>query len=341
MSIKCGIQCLVCDYPIHLDTYKGCSHACKYCFVKQKYSINNIEPIHTVKSLRNFIEGKRNFETKWCDWNIPIHWGATSDPFQVCEKTHKCTLKCLEVFAETKYPFIVSTKNPVLATEEPYLSLLSQCDVVFQISMACDKYDKLELGAPTYQERLKAAKILSQHVTRLIVRVQPFFADKFKDILAEIPHYAECGAYGIIVEGYSTAKKQKGLVKDGKYCFPIEILVPMFKRLKEECHKYGLRFFSGEDRLRFLGDSLSCCGTEGLETFKPNKFNIEHLAHDMEYVAPTEAMQATDTYQPFKCIGQTQVWAMKCKDKSFEQLMHEVGDPYVYWYQELRQKWSD
>ena len=247
---------------------------------------------------------------------------------------------CLEIFAETKYPFIVSTKNPVLATTEPYLSLLSECDVVFQISMACDKYDKLEPGAPTYQERLQAAKILSQHVTRLIVRVQPFFTDSFKEILAEIPHYAECGVYGIICEGYSTAKKQKGLIKDGKYCFPIETLVPMFKRLKEECHKYGLRFFSGEDRIRFIGDSLTCCGTEGLDTFKPNKFNIEHLAHDTN-IQPTAAMQVTDTYQPFKCIGQTQVWAMKCKDKSFEQLMHEIGDNYVYWYQELSQKWSD
>lgn len=338
--IKCGIQCLVCDYPIHLDTYKGCSHACKYCFVKQKYSINNIEPIHTTKSLRNFIEGKRNFETKWCDWNIPIHWGATSDPFQVCEKTHKCSLECLEVFAETKYPFIVSTKNPVLAASEPYLSLLSECNVVFQISMACDKYDKLEPGAPTYQERLKAAKILSEHVTRLIIRVQPFFADKFKDILKEIPNYAKCGAYGIVCEGYSTAKKQKGLVKDGKYCFPIETLVPMFKQIKEECHKHNLRFFSGEDRIRFVGDNLTCCGTEGLETFKPNKFNIEHLAHDTDITA-TKAMQGSDTYQPFKCIGQTQAWAMKCKDKSFEQLMHEVGDNYIYWYQELSQKWGD
>ena len=340
MSISCGIQCLICDYPIHLDTYRGCSHACKYCYVKKKYSIQNIEPINTTKSLRNFIEGKRNFETKWCDWDIPIHWGANSDPFQACEITHKTSLECLKIFAETKYPFIVSTKNPVLATEEPYLSLLEQCECVFQISMACGAYDKLELGAPSYEKRLEAAKILSQKVTRLIIRVQPYFADKYKDILKEIPRYAESGAYGIIVEGYATTKKQKGLIKDGKYCFPLDVLVPQFKRIKEECHKHGLRFFCGEDRVRFLGDSLSCCGTEGLENFKPNTFNVQHMAHGDD-AEPTEAMKQTDTYQPFKCRGQSQAWALKCKDRSFEDLMHEVGDDYAYWYRELRMKYTE
>lgn len=340
MPIKCGSQCLICDFPMHLDTYQGCSHACKYCFVKKKYSINNIEPINTTKSLRNFIEGKRNFETKWCDWNIPIHWGANSDPFQACEEKYRCTLDCLKIFAETKYPFIVSTKNPVLACEEPYLSLLSQCDCVFQISMACSKYDKLESGAPSYKKRLIAAHILSRHVKRLIIRVQPYFADCYKDILKEIPRYAESGAYGIICEGFATTKKQKGLIKDGKYCFPIDILVPQFKQIKEECHKYGLQFFCGEDRIRFLGDSLTCCGTEGLDTFKPNTYNIQHLAHDTN-AEPTDTMKQTDTYQPFKGLGQSQAFAAECKNKSFEQLMHEIGDDYVYWYQELRQKWGD
>ena len=139
--------------------------------------------MHTTKSLRNFIEGKRNFETKWCDWAIPLHWGGTSDPFQACELEHKCSLECLEIFAETKYPFIVSTKNPVMLTKEPYLSLISQCRCVLQVSMGCGKYDKLEQGAPTYEERLQAVKFLSDKVTRIIARVRPYFFAIFAIIL--------------------------------------------------------------------------------------------------------------------------------------------------------------
>ena len=204
--------------------------------------------------------------------------------------------------------------------------------------MACSAYDKLETGAPGYKKRLLAAKILSRRVKRLIVRVQPYFADKYKDILAEIPHYAESGAYGIICEGYHTKKKQKGLIKDGKYCFSLDVLAPQFKAIKEKCHEYGLRFFCGEDRLRFLGDSLTCCGTEGLEDFKPNTFNIQHLAHGI--TEPTKQMQEIGTTRPFRSRKQSQAWELHIKDRSFEDMMHEIGDDYVYWYQELRRKYG-
>ena len=181
--ISCGSQCLTCDYPIHFDTYKGCSHHCRYCFVNNKYSIDNVKAVNTTKSLKNFIEGKRNFETNWCDWDIPLHWGANSDPFQPCEREFKKSLECLQIFAETGYPVIISTKNPVLLTEEPYVSLLEKCNVVLQISMACSKYDKLEAGAPAYEERLKAVSALKDKVKRTIARVRPYFPDCHRDIL--------------------------------------------------------------------------------------------------------------------------------------------------------------
>ena len=342
MPISCGIQCMSCDYPIHFDTYKGCSHACKYCFVKQKYDISNIEPIHTTKSLRNFIEGKRNFETKWCDWAIPLHWGGNSDPFQACELEHKCSLECLEVFAETKYPFIVSTKNPLMLTEEPYLSLISQCRCVLQISMGCSKHDKLEPGAPSYEERLKAAAFLSDKVTRIIARVRPYFPDCHKDILAELPRYAKAGIYGISISSFISKKKQKGMKRYGtNYCFETEIIAPKFKEIKNKCHEVGLKFFCCEADLDHWSDDLSCCGTMGLEDFKPNIYNVPHLAYDEVKPEPTEAMKATDTYQPFKCIGQSQAWAMKCKDKSFSDLMLECGNAAIWRNVEAKEMWGE
>ena len=332
--ISCGAQCLICDYPIHFDTFRGCIHDCKYCYVRQKYSIGDIEPIVSVKELRNFIDGKRKTDTKWCDWPIPLHWGANSDPFQEVEKQHGASLECLKVFSETQYPFIVSTKNPVLLTEEPYKSLIESCRCVLQVSLACSKYDELEPGAPKYEERLAAAKTLN--VTRKIARIQPFFPNCYVDILKEIPRYT--GFYGVIAEGYTTFKKTKGMQKDGKkYDFSLDILVPMYKRIKEVCHENGLRFFCGEDRVRWLGDDLTCCGTEGLDGFKPNTFNIEHLAHGG--VELTEQMkQPCD--QPYKCIQQSQKWALEIKGKAFDELMHQVGDRFVTWYQEMREQYD-
>nr|DAF74095.1 MAG TPA: Radical SAM superfamily [Caudoviricetes sp.] len=76
MGISCGSQIVICDLPIHFDTYKGCSHACKYCFAKKKTDIREIEKDNCIESLCRFIEGRRTQETNWYDWNIPLHWGG-------------------------------------------------------------------------------------------------------------------------------------------------------------------------------------------------------------------------------------------------------------------------
>jgi DNA repair photolyase len=336
--IECGSQCLTCDYPIHFDTYKGCEHACKYCYVKHKYSIDDIEGKNTTRSLLNFINGKRNFETKWCDWDIPLHWGANSDPFQPLERKYKHSLNCLKIFAETGYPFIISTKNPGMLTEEPYLSLIQKCNVVLQVSMACSKYDKLEQGAPSYEERLKAVKFLSDKIKRIVVRVRPYFPDCHKDIMREIPRYKDAGVYAISVSAFYSLKKQKGMTRYGStYQFPNDFLYPKYKELKEQCHKNGIVFLCSEAGLDFMGDNLNCCGCDSLDDFKPNIFNVSHIAYDEITPQATEAMKATDTYQPFKAIGQNQAWAKKCIGKSFEQLMWEIGGERIEWLREQKE----
>ena len=342
--IRCSQQCLICDFPIHLDTYQGCSHKCEYCFAKVKGE-RAIKPINQKWAVKRFIEGHRNSETRWCDWNIPIHWGGNSDPFQACETVYKKSLECLEVFAETKHPIIISTKNPVLATTEPYLSLLKQCRCVFQISMCCDSHDKREPGAPPYRERLKAAAILSKNVTRVIARLQPFYIQDYNDVMHELQNYKNAGIYGILIEGYYCTRKAdtvEGMEKDGsKYGFPIWRLAPMFKAIKAKCHEVGLRFFCGEDQLRFLSDDLACCGTENLPDFIPNKFNVEHLAHDEENAKPTFAMQMADTAGCFGGIRQTAEFRKNLKNKSFEQAMFEHGQDYIDYYEYLRHIYGD
>lgn len=76
---NCGSQCWLCDLPIRFDTYKGCTHDCKYCFVRRKSGLE-VELGETIKALIPFIQGKRTKGTAWCDWDIPIHWGGDERP---------------------------------------------------------------------------------------------------------------------------------------------------------------------------------------------------------------------------------------------------------------------
>ena len=278
-----GTQVLICDLPIRFDTYYGCTHQCKYCFAtKKNYNMKNVKVFCTHQRVINFIKGKRKGTTRWCDWNIPLHWGGMSDPFQPAEKNFKESYKCLEVFVKTQYPFVVSTKGRLIAADE-YLNLIKQCNCVVQISLVCPEFDIIEQGAPKFAERLEIVKKISPH-KRVNIRIQPYMIEYHDSIMNSLDKFAEAGVYGVIVEGMKFAKAKKGLVRvGGDSVYPIGALKPKFAQIKEKAHKLGIKFYSGENRLRRMGDDLCCCGIDGLKGFKGNSFNINHIINGGEF----------------------------------------------------------
>lgn len=300
----CGSQVILCDLPIRMDTYKGCSHNCKYCFTYRKYDISNIVVHDGPESLSRFISGQRTQTTNWCDWNIPLHIGGLSDPFQPVEKIKRVTYECLKILAKTKYPFVISTKSTLAASTE-YFEILKNCNFVYQVSMLCSEYDQLETGAPPYEERLKSLKKISPIAKRVVVRLQPYIADYHFSILNNIKRLKDVGVYGVVVEGIKMQKKLPGLIKIGAdFCYPKAYLNKKFTEIKKECHKNNLVFLCGENRLRNLGDSLTCCGTEGLSGFKHNYANLNHYVFDKENYKFSEQMKKAGTAYPFKALLQ-------------------------------------
>ena len=318
---ECGSQCWLCDFPIRIDTYKGCSHDCKYCFAKAKRDIANIELGESPESIYDFIKGKRTGTTEWCDWNIPLHFGGMSDPLQPIEKKYRRTYEVLKILAETKYPVIISTKG-ILAIDDEYLELLRNCNVVMQISAVCSQYDRIELGAPKFEDRLKMISVLAENVQRVNVRIQPYMREVRADVLKNISRFAEAGAYGVILEGMKFKKKKAGLVKvAGDFCYPTEDLRSDFKVIKAEAHNCGLVFYSGENRLRTMGDSLSCCGADGIEGFKPNVFNLNHIANgDLTTATPKMKEDGTGAHAFHACYQAAGEFANH-KNDSFEKSM--------------------
>lgn len=305
---KCGSQCILCDVPIHFDTYKGCSHGCEYCFAKKQRDISKIEINEGVKALQNFINGKRDQTTNWCNWNIPLHWGGLSDPFQPTEAIQRISYNCLELLAKTKYPFIVSTKGKLVARED-YIELLKQCNCVVQISMVCSKYDKLEQGCPSFNERLEILEKLSKNVKRTIVRVQPYMHEVFNDVLNNLEKFKAAGAYGVIIEGIKMQKKKSGLIKiGGDFGYPYNVILNDFKKLKDRAHELGLKIYAGENRIRKYGDSLTCCGCSDMDGFKVNNYNLNHILNK-DITEPTELMKKNRNVKMFFCVRYDTKWS--------------------------------
>jgi DNA repair photolyase len=304
--------------------YKGCSHGCKYCFAEKFQDISKIEVDETARSLKSFIDGKRDKATNWCDWNIPLHIGGLSDPFQPVERKFRITYECLKVLEETQYPFIISTKGRLVADEE-YLSLLEKCNGVVQISLVCSEYDKIEKGCPPFEERLEIIRKISPRVKRVIVRVQPYMHEVFQSVFDNLAKFKDAGAYGVIIEGMKFPKKIDGMVKvGGDFVHPYEMILSDFMKLKEEAHRLGLKIYAGENRIRKHGDSLTCCGIDGLDGFKPNVYNLNHILNgDRQKPEAGMKMLDNDSGLVFLNLCQSTPNVIKYSNQSFYYSMLE------------------
>lgn len=318
-------QLIHCQLPVRLDTYRGCSHGCKYCFAtrcsrNRHTDFENIEPLNPLQAIEKFISGSRTKGTEFIDWNIPLHWGGMSDPFQPAERKHEASLPVLKKLSESGYPFVVSTKS-TLPMEEPYFSLFKESNCVLQISMVSEKYDNIEQGAPTYKERLKMVDKMATHVKRVVIRVQPYIPEVHGDVARALKRYKETGAYGVIFEGmkFTHKPKYKGLVKVGNdICFSEDVLKPRFEEMKNLCHENGLVFLCGENRLRSMSDERCCCGIGGLEGFKGNEANVMDII-DGVAVSFTESQKKPGSAACYTVCGQSASYSAHLKGKSYEE----------------------
>lgn len=226
------------------------------------------------------------------------------------------------MLAETKYPFVVSTKGRLIAAPE-YVELLKKCNCVVQISAASSMYDVIEPGAPKFEDRLKMIRTVAPAVKRVIVRIQPYLVEAHSDIVKNLERFKDAGVYGVTVEGMKFVTKQKGLVKVASdYCYPEKLLRLRFHEIKTRCHELGLAFFCAENRLRDMGDAMCCCGIDGLDGFKGNDYNLEHI-YNGKSVVPTERMKAPRTGACFEAMYQNAAGSRLARNNSFADMMEE------------------
>lgn len=330
--VKTSCQFRTCPFPINFDTYKGCSHACKYCFAnltnfsKKTTDAAKVVPTGGVKELERWAIGKRDALSSWCDWDIPICWGRMTDPFQPCEVKHRRSLDCLKWFAKTGYPFIVTTKSTLCADNPEYLAVLKDCNCVFQMSMLCSRLDAIEPGAPKYERRLAALPKIASAVQRLVVRWQPFFNEYLRDAVQTIPRIAETGAYGILV-GAAYLKRPTKLCNEfygGVYHYPVSLTERSYRQIRGACHAHKLVFLA--DDLRRMSDSMPCCtgDVSGLRGFRPCKCNAVYYWLKRDEFEVTPRMKESGSGAVFHNIYYQRDDYSKLKLKSYEELMKQA-----------------
>lgn len=172
-----------------INTYRGCSHACVYCFARPTHEYLNL---NTGSDFDSQIVVKTNAvelvqaETapgRWAGESIAM--GTNTDPYQPAEGKYRLTRGVVEVLAERANPFSILTKSTlVLRDLDLFVEASRRTNVSVNFSIGTldpDVWQQTEPGTPHPRRRVEAvAKLTEAGVPSrvLIAPILPGLSDR-------------------------------------------------------------------------------------------------------------------------------------------------------------------
>jgi DNA repair photolyase len=206
-----------------LNPYRGCEHGCSYCFARPTHSYLNLSPgldfetkLFAKTNAAQLLAAELSKPGYVCS---PITVGANTDPYQPIERQYGITRSVLEVFASTRHPATIITKNALIERDIDILAQMAQRRLmhVFVSVTTLDNQlsSKLEPRATAPHRRIEAIRRLSQAgipVGVIVAPVIPMITDKFLEEILERSHDA-----GAVSSGYVFIRlphEVKGIFRD-------------------------------------------------------------------------------------------------------------------------------
>ena len=186
------------DYS--LNPYRGCQHACAYCYVPNVLRIER-------KSWGSFVDVKTNIPnilSKELRTKKPgaVGISTVTDPYQPIEKKYKLTRYCLEQLLRYDFPVCIQTKSDLVTRDIDLISKFSDAEVMFSIATLNDSERKpLEPYASSIQNRLHAMREFKDAGIETKVFFGPVYPTiKLDDLPEIISKFIENGAEEIMVD---------------------------------------------------------------------------------------------------------------------------------------------
>jgi DNA repair photolyase len=189
-----------------INPYRGCEHGCIYCFARPTHAFHDLSPgldFETKLFAKPDAAALLRVELAAPGYRCrPIAFGTNTDPYQPIERRFRITRTCLEVLAEHRHPFTITTKSDRVTRDIDILAAMAR-DRLAAVSISITSLDPrtartLEPRAPHPQRRLAAVRRLADagipvHVS--IAPVVPQITDHEIEHLVE--RAAGAGARGI------------------------------------------------------------------------------------------------------------------------------------------------
>src|SRR5262245_53037689 len=153
-----------------INVYRGCSHACVYCFARPTHEYLGLDTgedfdrrivvkLNAAEVLRAELSPRR-----WAGEAIAM--GTNTDPYQRCEGKFRLTRQVVEVLSEFANPFSILTKSTLVLRDLELLAEAAQrTEVRVDLSVGTvdeDVWRLTEPGTPHPRRRLRAVEQLQE-----------------------------------------------------------------------------------------------------------------------------------------------------------------------------------
>ncbi|HEY3095538.1 MAG TPA: radical SAM protein [Acidimicrobiia bacterium] len=152
-----------------INAYRGCSHACNFCFARPTHEYLNLNPstdfdrvivvkVNAVEKLRAELAPRR-----WQGDHIAM--GTNTDPYQRAEGKYRLTQGIIEVLGEARNPFSILTKGTLVLRDLDRLveaSKRTDVELCFSIGTLDEEvWRATEPGTPHPRKRVEAVARLN------------------------------------------------------------------------------------------------------------------------------------------------------------------------------------
>ncbi|MEU3462229.1 Rv2578c family radical SAM protein [Streptomyces sp. NPDC006733] len=191
-----------------VNPYRGCSHACVYCFARKTHSYLDLDTgldfdsqivvkVNAADLLRKELAGPR-----WQGQHIAM--GTNVDCYQRAEGRYRLMPGIIGALRDHANPFSILTKGSLILRD---LDLLRQAARVTEVSTAVsvgfldrDLWRTVEPGTPSPAKRLEVCRTLNDNGIRchvLMAPVLPYLSDSPEQLRAAVRAIAESGGTSV------------------------------------------------------------------------------------------------------------------------------------------------
>ncbi|RAV15651.1 radical SAM protein [Mycolicibacterium sp. GF69] len=193
-----------------VNGYRGCSHACRYCFARPTHEYLDLDCGRDFDSQvvvkTNVAEVLRRELARRSWQRETVALGTNTDPYQRAEGRYALMPGIISALTDSSTPFSILTKGTLLRRDLPLLGEAARrVDVSVAVSLAVGDpalHREVEPGTPSPQARLGLIAAIRDagldcHV--MVAPVLPHLTDSVEHLDALLAQIAAAGATGVTV----------------------------------------------------------------------------------------------------------------------------------------------